>query len=78
MQKKKHLRDDDSRIRREIIHGIELRGRTHSEEILPLLKGLQNEKVESVRDMIIHVIGQISYKEGCLEIVVENLENWTK
>jgi HEAT repeat protein len=74
---KKHLHDDDPKIRREIIHGIELRGRTHPEEVLPLLKELQNEKVKSVRDMIIHVIGQISYKKGCLEIVVENLKNWT-
>lgn len=74
---KKHLHDDDPKIRREIIHGIELRGRTHPEEVLPLLKELQNEKVKTVRDMIIHVIGQISYKKGCIEIVVENLNNWT-
>ena len=74
---KKHLHDDDPKIRREITHGIELRGRTHPEEVLPLLKELQNEKVKSVRDMIIHVIGQISYKKGCLEIVVENLNSWT-
>jgi len=26
--------------------------------------------------MVIHVIGQISYKEGCLEIVVLELMNW--
>jgi HEAT repeat protein len=74
---KMHLHDDDPKIRREIIHGIELRGRTHPEEVLPLLKELQNEKVKTVRDMIIHVIGQISYKKGCLEIVVENLKSWT-
>ena len=74
---KMHLHDDDPIIRREIIHGIELRGRTHPEEVLPLLKQLQNEKVKTVRDMIIHVIGQISYKKGCLEIVVENLKSWT-
>jgi 3-methyladenine DNA glycosylase AlkD len=74
---KKHLHDDDPKIRREITHGIELRGRTHPEEVLPFLKELQNEKVKTVRDMIIHVIGQISYKKGCLEIVVENLNSWT-
>jgi HEAT repeat protein len=74
---KKHLHDDDPKIRREITHGIELRGREHPEEVLPLLKELQNEKVKTVRDMIIHVIGQISYKKGCLEIVVENLNSWT-
>ncbi len=74
---KMHLHDDDPKIRREIVHGIELRGRTHPEEVLPLLKELQNEKVKTVRDMIIHVIGQISYKKGCLETVVENLKSWT-
>ncbi len=74
---KNHLHDDDPKIRRGIIHGIELRGRTHPEEVLPLLEEVQNEKVKTVRDMIIHVIGQISYKEGCLEIVMENLKNWT-
>jgi vesicle coat complex subunit len=74
---KKHLHDDDPKIRREIIHGIELRGRTHPEEVLPLLKELQNEKVKTAKDMIIHVIGQISYKKGCLEKVVENLKSWT-
>ena len=74
---KKHLHDDDPEIRREIIHGIELRGRTHPEEVLPLLEELQDEKVKTVRNMIIHVIGQISYKKGCLEKVVENLKNWT-
>ncbi|WP_332634753.1 hypothetical protein [Halalkalibacter flavus] len=26
--------------------------------------------------MIIHVLGQISYKEGCLEKVVQNLREW--
>jgi len=26
--------------------------------------------------MIIHVLGQISYKNGCLEKVVENLKSW--
>lgn len=29
-----------------------------------------------VRDMLIHVIGQISYKKGCLEKVVEHLKGW--
>ncbi len=73
---RKHLHDDDPQIRREIIHGIELRGRTHPEEVLPLLKELQNEEVKNVRNMIIHVIGQISYKKGCLEKVIENLKSW--
>ncbi len=73
---KKHLHDPDPKIRREIVHGIELRGRKHPEDVLPLLEELQDEKVKEVRDMIIHVIGQISYKKGCLEKVVKGFKGW--
>ncbi|MGB8232771.1 MAG: HEAT repeat domain-containing protein [Methanobacterium sp.] len=73
---RKHLHDDDPRIRMEIVHGIELRGRNYPEEVLPLLIELQNEEVIPVRNMIIHVLGQISYKKGCLEKVIENLTSW--
>lgn len=73
---KKHLHDDNPEIRREIVHGIELRGRTHPEDVLPLLEELQDEDVVEVRKMIIHVIGQISYKKGCLEKVIDSLNQW--
>lgn len=73
---RKHLKDDDPKIRREIVHGIELRGRTHPEDVLPLLEELQDEEVKEVRNMVIHVIGQISYKKGCLEKVVDALNGW--
>ncbi|MGC9517215.1 MAG: HEAT repeat domain-containing protein [Methanomicrobiales archaeon] len=71
-----HIHDPDPEIRREVIHGIELRGRTHPEDVLPLLKEVQNEDNKRARDMIIHVIGQISYKKGCLEKVVSSLKLW--
>ena len=58
------------------MHGIELRGRKHPEDILPLLRELQNEENKRVRDMIIHVIGQISYKKGCLETIISTIKNW--
>jgi len=35
---KKYLLHTDAEIRREICHGLELRGRTHPEEILPFFK----------------------------------------
>jgi hypothetical protein len=73
---KLHLHDKDPKIRREIVHGIELRGRTHPEEVLPLLEELQDEKVKEVINIVIHVIGQISYKTGCLEIVIDSLNSW--
>ena len=73
---KRYLHHQDKEIRREICHGIELRGRTHPQDILPLLKELQNDKTARVRNTLVHVIGQIAYKKGCLEIVIADLKTW--
>jgi HEAT repeat protein len=73
---KKHLHDTDDEIRREICHGIELRGRTHPEVILPLLKELEFDTSRRVISTVIHVIGQVSYKEKCLEKVIAHLKTW--
>ncbi|MFZ2906418.1 MAG: HEAT repeat domain-containing protein [Cyclobacteriaceae bacterium] len=73
---KQYLHHPEKEIRREICHGIELRGRTHPQEILPLLKELQHDKTARVRDTLVHVIGQISYKKGCLETVIAELNSW--
>jgi HEAT repeat protein len=72
----KHLDNPDPEIRRQVLHGIELYGRTHPKEVLPLLKHLQYEKIARVRNMVIHIVGQIAYKKGCLEIVLEDLKTW--
>ncbi|GAB5399834.1 MAG: hypothetical protein Aureis2KO_14190 [Aureisphaera sp.] len=71
-----YLKHPDKEVRREICHGIELRGRTHPEDILPLLETLQHDDTRRVRDTLVHVIGQISYKKGCLPKVVNALKNW--
>lgn len=71
-----YLGHQDKEIRREICHGIELRGRTHPQDILPLLKVLQFDKTSRVRKTLVHVIGQIAYKKGCLETVIEDLKSW--
>lgn len=73
---KEHLDHDNPEVRRELIHGIELWGRTHPEDVLPLLRTCQYESNHRVRKMVIHVIGQISYKEDCLETVTDELRNW--
>jgi hypothetical protein len=73
---KKKLHHKDKEIRRVICHGIELRGRKFPQDILPLLQELQFDKTARVRKTLIHVIGQIAYKKGCIEIVVEHLKNW--
>ncbi|MCL2495852.1 MAG: HEAT repeat domain-containing protein [Clostridiales bacterium] len=73
---KKYILDDNPEIRRQVLHGLELRGRTHPEDILPLLRLLQFEKHTRVRSMLIHVMGQISYKKGCLEKVTGELITW--
>lgn len=71
-----YLHHDDKEIRREICHGIELRGRKHPEDILPLLQELQHDRTARVRDTLVHVIGQIAYKKGCLVKVLSHLKNW--
>ncbi len=73
---KKYLHHPDKEIRREICHGIELRGRTHPQEILPLLKELQFDKTARVRKTLVHELGQIAYKKGCLKIVLDDLKTW--
>ena len=73
---KQYLHHPDKEIRREICHGIELRGRKYPQDILPLLKELQHDKTKRVYTTLVHVIGQIAYKKGCLETVIEHLKNW--
>jgi HEAT repeat protein len=72
----KAIHHNDPKVRREIVHGIELRGRKYPQDVLPLLKKVQHDKSKLVIDTIIHVIGQISYKKGCLEKVVAELRKW--
>lgn len=73
---RQYLHHPDKEIRREICHGIELRGRTHPEDILPLLRELEWDTTARVRNTLVHVIGQIAYKKGCLEKVVQTLKEW--
>lgn len=74
---KSYLKHPEKEIRREICHGIELRGRTHPQDILPLLKELEHDETRRVSDTLIHVLGQIAYKNGCLKTVITHLNSWT-
>lgn len=71
-----YLNTHDPEVRRLMVHGLELRGRTHPQEILPLLRQMQFEKHKRVRPMVIHIFGQISYKKGCLDKVLAELLTW--
>lgn len=73
---RKYLHHPDKEIRREICHGIELRGRKYPEDILPLLQELQHDTTARVKNTLVHVIGQIAYKENCLQTVVSHLKTW--
>lgn len=73
---KEYLHHPDKEIRREICHGIELRGRKHPEDILPLLQELEHDKTKRVSSTLVHVLGQIAYKKGCLAKVIEHLKGW--
>ena len=55
---------------------IELRGRKHPGDILPLLRELEHDKTARVRNTLIHVIGQIAYKKGCLATTIQHLKTW--
>ena len=71
-----YLKHQDKEIRREICHGIELRGRTHPQDILPLLKELEFDETKRVSSTLVHVLGQIAYKNGCLKTVIAHLKTW--
>jgi hypothetical protein len=71
-----YLHHRDKEIRREICHGIELRGRKFPQDILPLLQQLEFDKTARVRNTLVHVLGQIAYKKHCLETVIHHLRNW--
>ena len=73
---KKYLHHDDKEVRREICHGIELRGRKFPQDILPMLKELEFDKTTRVSKTLVHVLGQIAYKKGCLETVIAHLKTW--
>ncbi|HAZ19966.1 MAG TPA: hypothetical protein DCY75_07335 [Clostridiales bacterium] len=55
---------------------MELRGRTHPQDVIDILKLLQFEKTKRVYDTLIHVLGQISYKKGCFRYVINQLKIW--
>lgn len=71
-----YLHHGDKEIRREICHGIELRGRKYPEDILPLLRELEHDETARVRNTLVHVLGQIAYKKGCLATVIAHLNIW--
>ncbi|HBE13306.1 MAG TPA: hypothetical protein DCY74_03945 [Clostridiales bacterium] len=73
---KKHILSPDAEIRRQACHGLELRGRTHPQDVIDILKLLQFEKTKRVYDTLIHVLGQISYKKGCFRYVINQLKIW--
>lgn len=74
---KKLISHKDPNIRKRVIHGIELWGRKHPEDTLPVYRLLQFDPSAKVRHMIAHVVSQNSYKEGCLEKVIAELKTWT-
>lgn len=66
-----------SEMRIRILHGLELRGRTHPEEVLPVIRELAHGDTDKkTRKMLVHILGQISYKKGCLEKVTAELKTW--
>lgn len=72
----RHITSANPEARRTAAHGLELRGRTHPEDVIPTLRLLQFEKHKRVRPMLTHIFAQISYKKGCLAKVTAELLTW--
>ncbi len=73
---RENILSDNPETRRLMCHGLELRGRTHPQEIIDILKLLQHEQNRRVKAMLVHVLGQISYKKGCLHFVAPQVKEW--
>ena len=71
-----NITSENPEIRKLMCHSLELRGRTHPEEIINILKILQCDKDKKVFEMLIHVLGQISYKKGCFHFVEKEIRDW--
>lgn len=71
-----YMLSDSAEVRRLVCHGLELCGRTHPQEIIETLKLLQFDDNRRVRAMLIHVLGQISYKKGCFVFVAQAVSKW--
>jgi len=72
----KHISSPDPEVRRVALHGMELRGRTHPQDIIGVIRNLQYDENKRVWDTLIHVLSQISYKKGCFVFVAKELESW--
>jgi len=73
---RRQIPSPEPETRRTAAHGLEFRGRTHPEDVMPVLRLLQYETHKRVRPMLVHIFGQISYKKGCLEKVTAELLTW--
>jgi putative endonuclease len=48
----------------------------YPQDILPLHKALEFDEIRHISDTLIHVLGQIAGKNGCLKTVIEHLNTW--
>lgn len=72
----KHITSSAPEIRRLVCHGLELRGRTHPQESISILQKLEFDDNKRVWKILIHVLGQISYKKRLFIYVAKELESW--
>ena len=73
---KKYLYSHLAKVRVQLLFAIEMRGRTNPQDILTLLKELQDDDNEKVQETVVLVIGRISILAGNLETIVLNMKSW--
>lgn len=72
----KYIESKNPEVRKLASHGLELHGRTKPQNVINILKKLQYDESIKVNQMLIHILGQISYKKGCFHYVVGELKTW--
>ena len=70
------MKNSDADVRRQAVHGVELRGRKAPTEILPILKSGLGDISKRVRDMVAHVISEVGNKKHGFNILIEALDEW--
>ncbi len=71
-----YLHHPNPEIRREICHGIEASRQKASPGYSSASESVAVDEKSRVKNTLVHVLGQIAYKKGCLETVIHDLKTW--
>lgn len=71
-----HIVSPEPEVRGLICLGLILRGKTHPQDVMGLLKKIQHDDHPQVRKALVHTLGQISLEPEGFAYVEEELSSW--